>query len=270
MFGYHLPMAINQAVLLIADIGGYTRFMTVHRINLAHAQEVVARLLESIIDAAGDFKLAKLEGDAAFFYSPLRGWPADVSALGRQVADIRRAFVAEKQDMTVNRLCTCDSCMKVPDLKLKFVAHVGEVAEQRVAGLRELAGVSVITVHRMLKNNVPVPEYLLMTEPLFNALHEDIRKFGRTSREELEGIGDAELRYLDLAEVANAIPPVLVPSKWRALRNWLRLTFRSLPYMLGLKKPCEGFRNMQEALGEGAQPPQLPEKSNPASGAQPS
>src|SRR6185312_8457701 len=100
-------MAINQAVLLIADIGGYTRFMTVHRINLAHAQEVVARLLESIIDAAGDFKLAKLEGDAAFFYAPLPGWPADVNHLGARVADIRRAFLAEKQDMAINRLCSC-------------------------------------------------------------------------------------------------------------------------------------------------------------------
>ncbi|MBS2027755.1 MAG: DUF2652 domain-containing protein [Deltaproteobacteria bacterium] len=262
-------MAITQAVLLIADIGGYTKFMTVHRINLAHAQEVVARLLESIIGAAGDFKLAKLEGDAAFFYAPLPGWPADVTKLSRQVADIRIAFLAEKQDMAINQLCSCDGCVKVPDLKLKFVAHVGEVAEQKVAGLRELAGVSVITVHRMLKNSVPVPEYLLMTEPLFNALHEDIRKFGRISREELEGIGDAELRYVDLTEVADAQPPVLVPSKWRALRNWLRLTLRSLPYMLGLKKPCEGFRNMQEALGEGSQPPQLPEKaSSPTGGAQ--
>ena len=32
-----------RAVLVIADIGGYTRFMKVHRINLAHAQHIVAQ-----------------------------------------------------------------------------------------------------------------------------------------------------------------------------------------------------------------------------------
>ena len=63
-------MQVQRALLLIADIGGYTRFMKVHRINLAHAQYVVGRLLEAVIDAARPrFKLAKLEGDAAFFYA---------------------------------------------------------------------------------------------------------------------------------------------------------------------------------------------------------
>ena len=53
-----------RAFLLIADIGGYTRFMSVHRVNLAHAQDVVAQLLESVIDGAGRaLGLAQLEGD---------------------------------------------------------------------------------------------------------------------------------------------------------------------------------------------------------------
>ena len=56
-----------RAFLLIADIGGYTRFMKVHRINLAHAQYVVAQLLEAVIDGATELELSKLEGDAAFF-----------------------------------------------------------------------------------------------------------------------------------------------------------------------------------------------------------
>src|SRR5688500_20101798 len=47
-------------------------FMTIHRINLAHAQDVVSRLLEAVIDGApSPLKLAKLEGDAAFFYAPV-------------------------------------------------------------------------------------------------------------------------------------------------------------------------------------------------------
>ena len=44
-------MAIRSTFLLIADIGGYTRFMKFHG-SLAHAQDIVAQLLEAVIDAS--------------------------------------------------------------------------------------------------------------------------------------------------------------------------------------------------------------------------
>lgn len=53
-------MGIQRAVLLIADIGGYTNYMHWNRKHLAHAQWTVAQLLESVIDAAKGMKLAKL------------------------------------------------------------------------------------------------------------------------------------------------------------------------------------------------------------------
>ena len=62
-------MDAQPTLMLIADIAGYTKFMKFHQSSLAHAQETVARLLEVVIDAAGpSLRLAKLEGDAAFFY----------------------------------------------------------------------------------------------------------------------------------------------------------------------------------------------------------
>jgi class 3 adenylate cyclase len=62
-------VAIQPTFLLIADIAGYTRFMKFHQASLAHAQDIVAQLLEAVIDATQPhLKLAKLEGDAAFFY----------------------------------------------------------------------------------------------------------------------------------------------------------------------------------------------------------
>ena len=57
-----------NALLVIADIGGYTRFMNLHRTSLAHAQENTSRLLDAIIDAAPGLELSGLEGDAAFLY----------------------------------------------------------------------------------------------------------------------------------------------------------------------------------------------------------
>ncbi|BCI90455.1 hypothetical protein NIIDMKKI_56610 [Mycobacterium kansasii] len=64
-------MAVRRAVLLIADIGGYTHYMTWNRMHLVHAQQTVAELLEAVIDAGKGLKLAKLEGDAAFSGLPV-------------------------------------------------------------------------------------------------------------------------------------------------------------------------------------------------------
>ena len=153
----------QRALLVIADIGGYTRFMRVHRVNLAHAQYVVAQLLEAVIDGAEPkLKLAKLEGDAAFFYALLPEGKADVAvaALADIVASIRHAFLARRTALDTDRVCSCDGCVQAGQLNLKFVAHVGEVAFQKVKRYTELAGVDVIFVHRLLKNGVPVPEYV--------------------------------------------------------------------------------------------------------------
>ena len=45
-------MTIQPTFMLIADICGYTRFMKFHRSSLAHAQEIIAQLLETIIHTA--------------------------------------------------------------------------------------------------------------------------------------------------------------------------------------------------------------------------
>jgi hypothetical protein len=238
-----------RALLLIADIGGYTKFMTVHRINLAHAQEVVAQLLEAVIDAAGrKLELAKLEGDAAFFWARLPDAPkeGELEALGQRVLEVRQAFLARRADLDVNRLCTCDGCVQANQLTLKFVAHVGEVALQKVKRFTELAGVDVIFVHRLLKNSVPVREYVLMSEPAFAGLEPELRGKARAAAEELEGLGTVTTHYVDLAQVDAAALAVPRRSGLRALWQWVRMTWRALPYMLGLKKPCEGFKNLDQ------------------------
>ncbi|MEW5741135.1 MAG: DUF2652 domain-containing protein [Myxococcota bacterium] len=238
-----------RALLLIADIGGYTRFMTVHRINLAHAQQVVAQLLEAVIDAAKPFTLAKLEGDAAFFYLKLKDTPApgELDFLSGRVAAIRRAFLEARGDLDINRVCTCDGCVQAGRLTLKFVAHQGEVVLQKVKRHTELAGVDVIYVHRLLKNSVPIREYALVSEPVYEHLPDALKQVAKAQPETLEGLGAVTVRYVDLAELDVVAPPPR-PSRLRAWLKWLELTWRSLPYYLGFKKPCDGFRNLDEVL----------------------
>ncbi|HYJ50964.1 MAG TPA: DUF2652 domain-containing protein, partial [Microbacterium sp.] len=59
-------MTSERAALLIADIGGYTEYMSTHRMTLAHAEVNTARMLDRMIDAARGFDLVEIEGDAAF------------------------------------------------------------------------------------------------------------------------------------------------------------------------------------------------------------
>ncbi|MEZ4366692.1 MAG: DUF2652 domain-containing protein [Kofleriaceae bacterium] len=249
-----------RAFLLIADIGGYTRFMKVHRINLAHAQYVVARLLEAVIDGAGRrLRLAKLEGDAAFFYLELPGADAPSLDAPRQaIAAIRRAFVARQAELVMDRVCACDGCTQAGDLTLKFVAHVGEVGFQRVKRLRELAGVDVIVVHRLLKNAVPLPEYLLMTPAVFAHVDGDLAEHAVELEEELEGLGRTPVFYVDAEVVAPRAAPARAPSWLRRWWGWLRMTVRSIPYFIGARQACDGFRNASPIFDAAPPPARLP------------
>src|ERR1700749_3696500 len=99
-------MEPERAVLLIADIGGYTEYMRSHRMSLAHAEVNTARLLETVIDAAPEFDLIEIEGDAAFL-SPRADGPdgGDAVATTTQAAvRMHRAFHLERQHVATN-LC---------------------------------------------------------------------------------------------------------------------------------------------------------------------
>ena len=245
-------MAVRPTLLLIADIAGYTRFTKMHFMSLIHAQDVVAQLLEAVIDAAAPaLKLAKLEGDAAFFYVPGGADGTFAPALvAARAAAIFEAFHARVADLRANTLCPCDGCRQSGELKIKLVGHVGDVAVQQVKHLTELAGVDVIVVHRMLKNDVPLSEYLLMTQPVYDMLEAPLQAAAAPIALDLEGLGNTDAYYVDLAacSAASRVAPAAGVRPWHErLARHAKLTWRSLPYVLGRKKACAGFRNVPEA-----------------------
>jgi class 3 adenylate cyclase len=242
-------MSIQPTLMLIADIAGYTKFMKFHSASLAHAQEVVARLLEVVIDAAGpSLRLAKLEGDAAFFYMPApKDGRFDPALIAGHAASIYRAFHMRAADLRVNTLCPCDGCQQSGNLKIKLVGHLGGVAMQKVKQMTELAGVDVIVVHRMLKNPVPLPEYLLMTTPVHAMVGSPLNERAEALTLDLDGIGPTQAYYLDLTELTDALPPPRKLSPLRRLMRHVSLGLRTLPRELGLRKSCVGFRNVPDA-----------------------
>lgn len=229
-------MATTRALLLIGDIGGYTRFMRLHRLSLAHAEENTSRLLEAMIDAVPRLHLVGIEGDAAFLYVPEPGDEEVASSIAAVAAAIHRAFHAEQARIGELTLCPCDACDQIGSLTVKVVAHLGEVVEQTVRDRTSVAGPDVILVHRMLKNSVPIDEYVLMTEPVYGRCDAAVRDEATPLEEELEGLGRERLYYVELSAIADQPPPP--PRKTVARR--LSLTggqvVRAVPYLVGAKR----------------------------------
>ncbi len=241
-------MSIQPTLLMIADIAGYTRFMKFHYMSLIHAQDIVAKLLEAIIDAAPALRLAKLEGDAAFFYLPSASdGNFDPALVAGQAAAIYQAFHARAADLRTNTLCPCDGCTQAGDLKIKLVGHVGAVAVQKVKRMTELAGVDVIVVHRMLKNDVPLPEYLLVTKPVYEMLDAPLRERASNVSLEMDDLGSAQAYYVDLRDCSDALPSATKLPVHARLARHVKLICRSVPYILGLRKACVQFRNVPDA-----------------------
>jgi hypothetical protein len=120
---------------------------------------------------------------------------------------------------------------------VKFVAHLGEVAIQRVKRISKLAGLDVILVHRMLKNTVPLPEYMLLSEPLFRLSDEKIRTHTQSLPQEFEGLGPVQTYFVDIKDVAAELPPKPEVTRLAQMRETWGVVIRSLPYLIGLKKP---------------------------------
>jgi class 3 adenylate cyclase len=180
-----------KALLMIADISGFTRFMKSHKDAANHAMpvRVVAELLRAVISAAAPpLKLAEVEGDAAFFYALCNEndeITLDFPAIKKQVMDFFRSFY-----QILHRLCGLNQCARgAQNLRLKVVIHAGEVALEHIHGFDKLFGMDVILAHRLLKNSVPSKEYILMTESAYNWLGDFHQLEPERQTEYCEGIG---------------------------------------------------------------------------------
>jgi uncharacterized protein YndB with AHSA1/START domain len=142
----------EPACLVIADISGYTGFLA--GAELDHAQDILADLMGTVVGALRPtFRLAKLEGDAAFVYTITER--VDAAQLQDTIERCYFLFRRRLRDVQQASSCECNACILVPKLDLKIVAHFGQVVRQKFGSWEELVGSDVIVVHRLLKNHVP-------------------------------------------------------------------------------------------------------------------
>ncbi len=191
----------EPACLVIADIAGYSGYLA--GVELDHAQDILADLIDTVVDALRPpFRLAKLEGDAAFVYQLAES--VDGPGLRDVIEGCYFAFQRRVRDISQASMCECNACVRIPGLDLKFVAHHGRVAFQRMAGMEELVGSDVVLVHRLLKNRVgedlASSAYVLYTAALVREMGpDDPAAAGMIEHlETFESVGEIEAWATDL------------------------------------------------------------------------
>ncbi len=138
--------------LVIADISGYTQYLTSS--ELEHAHEVLSSLMGLLVDRTlPPMRIAGLEGDAVFSYGIAEGGIGG-QALVEMVEETYVAFRRAIEQMVLNTTCQCNACANVGTLDLKFFVHYGTFSMSPLRGRDELVGAPVIEVHRLLKNHI--------------------------------------------------------------------------------------------------------------------
>ena len=235
--GRTVVVMVDQALLMIADIGGYTRYMRLHRMSLAHSEDITGRLLKAVVRSAPQLKLIEVEGDAAFFYAPTDTAVSPVRVAAELALTMHGAFHAEQDRLVALNMCSCPGCVEAGKLRVKFVAHMGEVALQTIKRRTQLVGVDVIAVHRMLKNSVPIEEYVLMSGPVYRQSAAQFRERATEIEDELEGLGVATLYFVDLQALAPERTSPPTGTLTRRLRETFGVAARSVPRMLRRQQP---------------------------------
>jgi len=193
----------EDLLIVIPDISGYTHFMSLSKLALAHAHYVIAELLTAVLEA-GDktFHPMRLEGDAVVFH-------ANVAVVGpREAGDgllrIMRAFDARRQSLALENACLCKACRHIDDLDLKIIVHHGEVLRYSMGTMEDMSGEAIITAHRLLKNSVGQPRYILVTEGTGNFVEIPSGLPHRTVSEVIDSAGTISTTVYD---VPNEIKP---------------------------------------------------------------
>ncbi|HSM72483.1 MAG TPA: DUF2652 domain-containing protein [Anaerolineales bacterium] len=193
-------MTVYNGYLLIADISGYTGYLT--QSEMDHANPIIQSLLEALVSQVGEpMHLWRMEGDAVLAYSTMDGFPSGETFL-LICENLYQAFAVRRLDIIQNTTCTCRACVNVKNLDLKIVAHYGQFEQMKVGPMTDISGADVILVHRMAKTDVKqvtgVQSYALFSQPAYEAMGIQIPLLGYETR--FEHFGNVSMRVYDLAK----------------------------------------------------------------------
>lgn len=195
-------MAATPTLICIPDISGFTEFMSDTEISLS--SKVISSLLNKVIYANEiDLKVSEIEGDAVLFYS--YGKLPDLNKLVDQCIHFYHQFYLQLNALFKKHHKHTESDNIPNMLGLKIILHYGKQVNSVAIGKNiKLMGEDVITAHRLLKNKVPLEEYILLSDSLLNEYenHDILENFkwGSLHNKDTyyEHIGDISYKYIDL------------------------------------------------------------------------
>lgn len=195
-------MKTTPTLLCIPDISGFTKFMKEVDINLS--SQVISSLLNNIIYANKiGLKVSEIEGDAVLFFRT-----GELPTLNKLV-DQCKHFYAEfysQMEILLRKHTSNHPEVNFPEmLGLKIVLHFGhEIGMVPIGNRIKLLGEDVITAHRFLKNEIPIDEYILISDVLLSEYKEkqiDANFDWSSVKEGLltdEHLGKLKYSYIDL------------------------------------------------------------------------
>jgi class 3 adenylate cyclase len=201
--------AAGERYLLLADISGYTGFMTgveeAHGIDFSGgipaAYSVLGGLLDAVIQGLEpEFAVVKLEGDAVFAAAPAASLDGQGDRVLGTLGSMYRSFTDGRTRAIPSSDHVCTACPAVAHLDLKVVLHRGPAVRQTVGSGSDLLGPAVTVAHRLLKNTIRerigFRPYLFLTDAAATAL--GLSELGLAHDEAYADAGPVRGRILEL------------------------------------------------------------------------
>lgn len=195
-------MKTSPTLICIPDISGFTEFMSETDFELT--SKVIPSLLNKIIYSNEiGLKVSEIEGDAVLFYKTDK-----LPSLNKLVEQCAYFYTEFYKQLSILREKNRDNkdAWNIPAiLGLKIILHYGdEIALTKVGNSIKLHGEDLIIAHRLLKNNIPLNEYLLLSEGLTKHYknHQLDEKFEwdklKKNTAEYDHVGEVNYHYIDL------------------------------------------------------------------------
>ncbi|WP_442847260.1 DUF2652 domain-containing protein [Leeuwenhoekiella sp. H156] len=164
-------MKAEPTLICIPDISGFTQFMREANFDLT-AQVIPALLNEIIYANTINLQVSEIEGDAVLFFRS-----GELPAIGELVEQCKTFYKEfyKRIDKLYKKHKNEEDARSISEiLGLKIILHYGEeIAMVPIGNRIKLMGEDVITAHRMLKNDIPIEEYIVFSEQVYSKFDKD-------------------------------------------------------------------------------------------------
>ena len=195
-------MKAEPTLICIPDISGFTQFM--REANFELSSQVIPALLNEIIYSNKlKLKVSEIEGDAVLFFRS-----GDLPKLEELIEQCKTFYLDfyQRMELLYQKHKKSEDAEIIPEiLGLKIILHYGEeIAMVPIGNRIKLMGEDVITAHRLLKNNIEIEEYVLISNQLLERFEktEVDAKFNWATLHndsiEVEHLGTINYHYIDL------------------------------------------------------------------------